>query len=179
MNESMDLRKRIIKMRENNELILSTVKSEFLNEDIKKEVRSEDFIAENKKKLAHEENTIKSSLFKSKISSQSQAPNHNYNSTNNIKIDDTNEAQFRILANKFNEAVEVILELSDKVKKLEHIVYKNHNETKKINGFFYYVNLKILFSVIFIPLLILGILTLPFDFFTFKLIISDIISSIM
>jgi hypothetical protein len=188
MNESMDLRKRILKMRENNELILSTVKSEFLKEDIKKEVKSEDFIAENKEKfnssvsktkLADEENTIKSSLFKSKISSQSQESSHNYNNTNNIKIDDTNEAQFRILANKFNEAVEVILELSDKVKKLEHIVYRNHNETKKVNGFFYYINIKILFSVIFIPLLILGILTLPFDFFTFKLIIYDIISSIM
>ena len=99
------------------------------------------------------------------------------NNQNNINLVDTNEAQFRILANKFNEAVEVILELSDKVKKLEHTIYKNHNETKKSNGIFYYINVKILFSMIFIPLLILGIFTLPFDFYTFKLVFSDIILS--
>ena len=82
------------------------------------------------------------------------------------------------MANKFNEAVEVILELSDKVKKLEHTLYKGKNEIKKGSRFFYFINTKILFSLIFIILLTLGILTLPFDFLTIKLIISDIVSSI-
>ena len=81
------------------------------------------------------------------------------------------------LANKFNEAVEVILELSDKVKKLEHTVYKNHKEKKRGKGFFYYTNIKMVFSLVLILLLTLGILTLPIDFFTMKLILSDIMSS--
>ena len=127
--------------------------------------------------MAEDENTINPSSLKKGISSPSHSRNHHSNNQNNINLVDTNEAQFRILANKFNEAVEVILELSDKVKKLEHTIYKNHNETKKSNGIFYYINVKILFSMIFIPLLILGIFTLPFDFYTFKLIFSDIISS--
>ena len=99
------------------------------------------------------------------------------NKQNNINSAHNNEVQFRILANKFNEAVEVILELSDKVKKLEHSVYKNHKDTKKVKGFFYYTNIKMVFSLILISLFTLGILTLPFDFFTMKLILSDIISS--
>ena len=58
------------------------------------------------------------------------------------------QALARILANKFNEVVEVILELSDKVKKLEHKVYKNDNKIKRSHNFFYYINLKVLFSLI-------------------------------
>ena len=186
MNESIDLRKRILKMRENNDFILSSVTNGHFKEDVKTEIKSDEVIKENKerfnssnktKQLAEDENTINPSSLKKGISSPSHSRNHHSNNQNNINLVDTNEAQFRILANKFNEAVEVILELSDKVKKLEHTIYKNHNETKKSNGIFYYINVKILFSMIFIPLLILGIFTLPFDFYTFKLIFSDIISS--
>ena len=44
---------------------------------------------------------------------------------NSIKTSvNENEAQFLILANKFNEAVEVILELSEKVEKLEKKIYQ-------------------------------------------------------
>ena len=186
MNESTDLRKRILKMRENNDFILSSVKSDHIKEDDKTEIKSADVIKVDKEKfnssneqkiLAEDENTINTSSLKKKISSPSYSRNNHSNNQNNINLVDTNEAQFRILANKFNEAVEVILELSDKVKKLEHIIYKNYNETQKRNSIFYYINMKILFSVIFIPLLILGVFTLPFDFYKFKLIFSDVISS--
>jgi len=61
----------------------------------------------------------------------------------------SNEAQFRILATKFNEAVEVILELSDKVSKLEKAVYKTHSQNKKENSFFNYISIKMLFILIF------------------------------
>ena len=47
--------------------------------------------------------------------------NSNKQSLDNLVND--NEAQFRIIAKKFNEAVEVILELSDKVKNLEETVH--------------------------------------------------------
>ena len=186
MNESTNLRKRILKMRENNDFILSSVKPEHLKEDVKTEIKSDEVIKVNKEKfnssyekkmLAEDENTINSASLKREISSPSHSSNNYSNNQNNINLGDTNEAQFRILANKFNEAVEVILELSDKVKKLENIIYKNYNKTKKRNGIFYYINMKILFSIIFIPLLILAAFTLPLDFYKFELIFSDIILS--
>ena len=67
------------------------------------------------------------------------------NKENSINFTDSNEAQFRILATKFNEAVEVILELSDKVSKLEKVVYKTHSQNKKENSVFNYINIKMLF----------------------------------
>ena len=42
-----------------------------------------------------------------------------------------NEAQFLMLANKFNEAVEVILELSEKVEKLEKNASQKSQNKKK------------------------------------------------
>ena len=186
MNESIDLRKRILKMRENNDFILNSAKQEHLKENVKTEIKSDEVIKINKEKFNSsnekkifngDENTINSSSLKKKTSSLSSSGNHHSDNQNNINLVDTNEAQFRILANKFNEAVEVILELSDKVKKLEHIIYKNHNDMKR-NGLFYYINMRILFSMIFIALLILGVFTLPFGLYTFNLIYSDIFSSI-
>ena len=45
-----------------------------------------------------------------------------------------NDAQFLMLANKFNEAVEVILELSHKVEKLERNAYQNsHKQINNLN----------------------------------------------
>jgi len=186
MNESIDLKKRILKMRENNDFIINSAKQEHFKEDVKIEIKSDEVIKMNKEKFNSsnekkifngDENIVNPSLLKKKISFPSHSENHHYNNKKNINLVDTNEAQFRMLANKFNEAVEVILELSDKVKKIEHTIYKKHNKTKKREGIFYYINMKILFSMIFIPLLILGVFTLPFDFYTFKLIFFDVISS--
>ena len=185
MNESIDLRKRILKMRENNDFILNNVKSEQIQDEIKIEVKSEDVMLENKekfnsvytKKIVEDENVKAQSLLKKKILPQIQTASHHFNKQNNKNLAETNEVQFRILANKFNEAVEVILELSDKVKKLEHTIYKNNKKKKKGSSLFYFVNIKIVFSLILIPLLILGIFTFPFDFITMKLIFYDIISS--
>ncbi|MDC0456353.1 hypothetical protein OAM56_00390 [Alphaproteobacteria bacterium] len=186
MNESIDLRKRILKMRENNDFIINSAKQEHFKEDVKIDIKSDEVIKINKEKFNssnekkifnRDENILNSSLLKKKISSPIHSENHHSDNQKNINLVDTNEAQFRMLANKFNEAVEVILELSDKVKKIEHSIYNNNNQMKKKNSIFYYINMKILFSMIFISLLILVIFTLPFDFYTFKLIFSDIISS--
>ena len=186
MNETIDLRNRILKMRENNDFILSAVQPEQKKEDIKKEFISEDVISEHKEKsnlhntknreYEGEDVKEKTSTKKERIS-YNQVINKNPNKINNVNLTHTNEVQFRILAGKFNEAVEVILELSDKVKKLEQKVYNNDKILKKSRGIFYYINLKIISFLILIPLLILGVFTLPLDFFTIKLILSDIISS--
>ena len=74
--------------------------------------------------------------------------------TNKKENKDSNsdyEAQFRLLANKFNESVEVILELSEKVNKLEKLIHSK-KENKSYRGFF--VNFRLV-SIIFI-IFILG-----------------------
>ena len=186
MNESLDLRKRILKMRESNDIVLSTVKSEKKERDIEKEFVSKDLILEEKEKfnysntkniLDENENIKEQSLSIKEMLSNNQVTVQSSNKQNDKNLADTNEMQFRILANKFNEAVEVILELSDKVKNLEQTVYKKNIITKKGNSFVNNINFKTVLSLILIPLLILGVLTLPFDFLTIKLILSDIISS--
>ena len=137
MNESIDLRKRILKMRENNNSMLSTVKSEQIKEDITKEAKSEDGVLKNKEKListntkntsVEDEKNEEQPLIKNVITSHIQTVSQHPNKQNNKDTANTNEVQFRIIANKFNEAVEVILQLSEKVKKLEDTVYKNHKE---------------------------------------------------
>ena len=97
---------------------------------------------------------------------------------NSINFTDSNEVQFRILATKFNEAVEVILELSDKVSKLEKAVYKTHSQNKKENRFFNYINIKTLFVIMLLSFLSLGMLYFPIDISKFKLILNEIVSSV-
>jgi hypothetical protein len=186
MNESIELRKRILKMRESNKSMMNIVQPELIKEEIKREIKFKDVMLENNKKfnssntkklLIEKEFNNEKSLLKKENSWQSHEIIDNSNKQKNINLDKTNEMQFRILANKFNEAVEVILELSDKVKKLEHIAYESHKNTKKRISFFYFINLKMIFSLILSTLLILGIFTLPIDFSKINLIISDIISS--
>ena len=186
MDDSKDLRQRILKMRENNSFIHGTVVSEPLQAEVHTKVKLEDIKVQNKEKYnttnIKEESTddkhiIEPSSLKKKVSIHNQPVKDNTSKDSHYNLLNANEAQFRILANKFNEAVEVILELSDKVKRLENKVYKNDNEMKKGNTFFYYINLKVLISLILIPLLILGLLKLPVDLLTIKLIFSDIFSS--
>ncbi len=83
-----------------------------------------------------------------------------------------------MLANKFNEAVEVILELSDKVEKLEKNSSQDKNMLKnKVNTSSFF-NLKILVFILLVPILFIVFFTLPFDFLLIKTIIIDILSSL-
>ena len=118
------------------------------------------------------------SLLNNKKSSGNETLSNNSNKENNVNFTDSNEVQFRILATKFNEAVEVILELSDKVSKLEQTVYKTHSQSKKENSYFNFINIKMIFIVMLISFLTLGILYFPIDLSKFKLILNEIISSI-
>ena len=89
-----------------------------------------------------------------------------------------NEAQFLMLANKFNEAVEVILELSHKVEKLEiNVSQKSYKRTKNVNSSSFF-NIKIFVFLLLIPIMVLGFFTLPFDISSMKSIIIDILSTI-
>ena len=147
MNESLDLRNRILKMRESNNLVLDQVKPKSKNI-----ITNSQFIApKNETKVSNsEENSIETknnidigTLKENKNSIDSYAKdivsanikhkiNTNKEGLKSLTYD--NEAQFRIIANKFNEAVEVILELYEKVKKLEENVNSlpvNSDEDKR------------------------------------------------
>ncbi len=89
-----------------------------------------------------------------------------------------NDAQFLMLANKFNEAVEVILELSHKVEKLErNASQKSYKQTKNVNSSSFF-NIKIFVFLLLIPIMVLSFFTLPFDISSMKSIIIDILSTI-
>ena len=83
-----------------------------------------------------------------------------------------------MLANKFNEAVEVILELSDKVKNLEKIVYLKEKNIKKIGEKSKIPNVKIIIFIILIFIFTSGIVYLPINLPMLKLIMSEISSLI-
>ena len=99
----------------------------------------------------------------------------------NASVDENpnnNDAQFLMLANKFNEAVEVILELSEKVEKLERNVSPTPQKLKnnmKSTSFF---NFKIFAFLLLIPILVIGFFTLPFDLSFIESIIIDIVSEL-
>ena len=181
MNDSLDLRNRILKMRESNNLNVTkkvsldnNLMSEFessIKDDNKKERNSdkETFIDQNKERVSNSTQNNSENL----MSHKDKTENQNINRTVN-----DNDAQFLMLANKFNEAVEVILELSQKVEKLEKNASQNKNIQKnkvKSSSFF---NFKILVFILLIPIIVIGFFTLPVDFLLIKSIIIDIFSSL-
>ena len=181
MNDSLDLRNRILKMREINNLTVTkkdslnnNLMSEFessIKDDNKKETNSDQGIVIDKNKET-ESNSIKNNS-ENLVHNRDQTENQNINKTVN-----NNEAQFLMLANKFNEAVEVILELSHKVEKLErNASQKSYKHTKNVNSSSFF-NIKIFVFLLLIPIIVLGFFTLPFDISSMKSIIIDILSTI-
>ena len=181
MNDSLDLRNRILKMRESNNLIVTkedavnnNLMSEFessIKDDNKKEKNSDQGIVIDKNK----------EIVSNSTKNNSENIVHNRDKSEKQKINKTvnnNEAQFLMLANKFNEAVEVILELSQKVEKLErNASQKSYKQTKNVNSSSF-LNIKIFVFLLLIPIMILGFFTLPFDISSMKSVIFDILSTI-
>ena len=180
MNDSLDLRNRILKMRESNNLTVTKTDS-FTNNlmsDFENSIKDD-----NQKKSKFDKDTLD---YKKDVSSKSNKINsenlvHHNDETINRNLNKTvndNDAQFLMLANKFNEAVEVILELSHKVEKLERNASQNKSmQNNDVNNSSFF-NLKILVFLLLIPTIIIGFFTLPFDFTTIKSIINDILSSL-
>ena len=83
-----------------------------------------------------------------------------------------------MLANKFNEAVEVISELSQKIEKLEKNFRQETHKQKKTINYFSLFNVKLIIFLLLVPIIILSFFTLPFDFSLIKSIILDIFSNI-
>ena len=173
MNESLDLRNRILKMRQSNNVVLDQAKSEIKTLETSTEILTKktqnDVISKEvnfETKLEKENSLLENKNVRNPIKQASD----------NLPYD--NEAQFRMIAKKFNEAVEVILELSDKVKNLEETINSlsvKSNKNKKNYSFF---NLKTYVFITITTLFILVLFTFPINLTLIKLIITDVISSI-
>lgn len=156
MEDSKDLKKRILNMREAN-----NINNEFINPGNILEKKSTPNIA------------LKQNILFTKSNSSIQNDSENFNTK---KIQDNNTSsfekdkneiqynyddQFKLLANKFNEAVEVILELTESIAKLEKVVYVREEKTKKINyakngnifklSFYFALIILIFSSIFFLP----------------------------
>ena len=172
MNDSLDLRNRILKMRESNNLVVT--KTNPLNNNLMSKFESS-IKDDNKKQSNSDKETISrknnsEKLIQDKLKSENK---------NSIKTSvNENEAQFLMLANKFNEAVEVILELSEKVEKLEKKTYQNSNKTIKVKNYTRFLNIKAFTFYLIIPIIIILFFTFPIDFSLIKLILLDVFSKI-
>ena len=181
MNDSLDLRNRILKMRESNNLTVT--ETDTLNNNLMSEFEST--IKDENKKVAKSNNDTlidKNKETKSNsIKHNSEIPIDQRDQTENKNINRTvndNDAQFLMLANKFNEAVEVILELSQKVEKLERNAYQSSHKNKNHKDHIPFFNFKICVFLLLMPLILVSLFTLPFDLSFIKSIISDIISKL-
>ncbi len=172
MNDSLDLRNRILKMRESNNL--NVKKQDSLNNHLMSEFESS-IKDENKKEKKPDKQTESNST---KNYSENLIRQNDKTENPNIRRNvNNNDAQFLMLANKFNEAVEVILELSHKVEKLERNASQNKDIPKnKVNSSPF--SFKVLVFILLIPIIVLSFFTLPFDFLLIKSIIVDILSSL-
>ena len=95
-------------------------------------------------------------------------------SYDNVKLNNYDE-QFKLLANNFNEAIEVILELSESVNKLENIIYSDKgklNKRKYSNGEY---KLKLIVLIIFITLTIFYLYFLSIDLNSISLFLDEIL----
>lgn len=96
-------------------------------------------------------------------------------SNHESKKGDNYDEQFKLLANKFNEAVEVILELSESVNELESIIY---SKKERFNNKKYSTNrykLKFVIFIIFITLISLFVIFLPIDLNSINLFFDEIL----
>ena len=181
MNDSLDLRNRILKMRESNNLIItkkhssnnnlmSRFESSIKDENQKKSNIDRDIVDEKNQKTVptpHKNNSENLNLHRDKFAKKISKSNVN-----------DNEAQFLMLANKFNEAVEVILELSKKVESLENNFNVNSYNQKKTINYFSFFYLKIFIIILLIIVLLMSFLNFPFDFSLIRLIMVDIFSNL-
>ena len=191
MNESLDLRNRILKMRENNNLVLDQVKLESKTTNTYSEIITQEpqnnlnSLEENIKTKLEKDNSIietkkieNSNFFKKKSVNSRVKNDENLNKQTLANSVYGNEAQFRIIAKKFNEAVEVILELSDKVKYLEETVQSLSVKSSKNKKSYSFFNFKNFVLIILTTLILLGLFIFPIDLTLINLIITDVISSI-
>ena len=188
MNESLELRNRINKMRSINNLEISDEK--FLNNEKNKLVNTQKvdkkkIIDDSKKKVVSNPelkkfpkiNNALDNFQTKQIPRKDVFKDRELNLKKNKNFNYDNEAQFRLLANKFNESVEVILELSEKVNNLENLIY-NQPKNQKTRNLLFVFNLKLISILISIFIVGYVFLLMPMDTSVINQILNDIFSAI-
>ena len=174
MNDSLELRKRILKMREINNIDPESLKALNLNNHVSD-------VIQNKKDnilLANLNVTKNPKVINSKLEVHDHINKLDLVVKSKKQSEINYDSQFILLANKFNEAVEVILELSHRLENLEKSISLQNKKTKKISKYSQFPSLKFIVFIIFISFFALGVIYLPFKFVMLKLILSDISSLI-
>ncbi len=180
MNDSLDLRNRILKMRESNNLTVT--KNDSVNNNLMSKFESS--IKDDNQKKPNSHNDIVNEKNQKNVSKSIKNNFKNLNQeekleNKNLKRNvNDNEAQFLMLANKFNEAVEVILELSEKVEKLERNAVQNlHQKENKFKRPSYF-NFKMFVFLLLISIIGISFFTIPVDLSILDKIIEEILSSL-
>ena len=186
MNESLDLRNRINKMRSINNL-------EIYEDEFSKHIKIDSQKTDQKEtkknvKFSQERITENSGIKKSdKINSEFIPPKEEIVNPKTLfkkkqiskkedkNLNNDNEVQFKLLANKFNESVEVILELSEKVNRLEKLIYsEKQNKSYRVVRF----NLRLISKILMIFILGYSFSLIDIDTTLIKEITKDILTGI-
>ena len=182
MNESLELRNRINKMRSINNLEKNHESNKLVNTEHKYKTV---YIDDSQKRVVKNEEVTKFTKtnnaldnFQTKqIKRQDVFQEQQLDLNKHKNFNSDNEAQFRLLANKFNESVEVILELSEKVNNLENFIY-TQTKNKKSRRLLFVFNLKLIFFVLGIFILGYVFSLMPMDTSAINEILNDIFSAI-
>ena len=118
MSDNQDLKSKILLMRQKNfgEVVNESNEKNDNEKPENNEINKDEVLTESNKNKVETDNSILENRIQVDINSEISELKENLN-----KVAETNEKAFDLLAKKFNESVEVILELTQKVEKLETV----------------------------------------------------------
>ena len=118
MSDNQDLKSKILLMRQKNfgEVINESNQKNDNEKPEHNEINKDDVLTESKENKLETDNSYLENKVQADINSEIYELKENLN-----KVAETNEKAFDLLAKKFNESVEVILELTQRVEKLETV----------------------------------------------------------
>ena len=163
MVDSINLKTRILRMRQEHDF----------NSLAKNPEKHKSF---NKNALFTNSDIVEKNIINKKNTKnyEEKQQSSSFQSCDNVKQNNYDE-QFKLLANNFNESIEVILELSESVNKLENIIYSDKGKLNKRkhsnNGY----KLKLIVFVIFITLALFYLYFLSIDLNSISLFLDEIL----
>ena len=118
MSDNQDLKSKILLMRQKNfgEVVNESNEKNDNEKPENNEIKKDEVLTESKENKVEVNNNNLENKTQPDINSEISELKENLN-----KVAETNEKAFDLLAKKFNESVEVILELTQKVEKLETV----------------------------------------------------------
>ena len=118
MSDNQDLKSKILLMRQKNfgEVVNESNEKNDNEKPENNEINKDEVLTESNKNKVETDNSNLENRIQVDINSEISELKENLN-----KVAETNEKAFDLLAKKFNESVEVILELTQKVEKLETV----------------------------------------------------------